>query len=184
MSVSSQQNQNKLFEGRVINMGLFWLICAIVASGFFFWNGIEELLVNWQLPEYSHGPLIPVLSGLLFLRQLKTVPVNPGPVTDTWPGVAVMMIAVTVGAAGKLIEINDIVAYAAIIWVGGLLLISFGWSTGKHFWPPVVHLVYMLPLPGVLYYETSTYLQWISSELGVYFLQLGQRACLPRRQHH
>ena len=83
-----------------------------------------------------------------------------------------MLIAVAVGAAGKLIEINDIVAYAAIIWVGGLLLISFGWATGKHFWPPVLHLIYMLPLPGVLYYETSTYLQWISSELGVYFLRL------------
>ncbi len=41
----------------------------------------------WSKPEYSHGPLIPVLSLLLFLRQLKDVPVNEGPVTDRWPGV-------------------------------------------------------------------------------------------------
>ena len=47
-------------------------------------------------------------------------------------------------------------AYATILWVGGILLVSFGWDTGKHFWPPVLHLVYMLPLPGVLYYKTST----------------------------
>jgi hypothetical protein len=34
------------------------------------------------LPEYSHGPLIPILSGLLFLRtfwQLKEYPPEPGP---------------------------------------------------------------------------------------------------------
>ena len=53
-----------------------------------------------------------------------------------------------------------------------ILLISFGWSQGKRFWPPVLHLVYMLPLPGVLYFKMSTFLQAISSELGVWFLQL------------
>ncbi|WP_306114978.1 VPLPA-CTERM-specific exosortase XrtD [Roseovarius sp. MMSF_3305] len=151
---------------------MFWLIIATVAAGFFYWNGIEELLKAWKLPEYSHGPLIPLLSGLLFLRQLKTVPVNEGPVTDRWPGVVLLFIAVALGFAGNMIEINDIVAYALILWVGAILLISFGWKTGKHFWPPVVHLIYMLPLPGALYYGVSTYLQGISSELGVYFLQI------------
>ncbi|MEM9108365.1 MAG: VPLPA-CTERM-specific exosortase XrtD, partial [Pseudomonadota bacterium] len=43
---------------------------------------------------------------------------------------------------------------------------------GKHFWSPVLHLVFMLPLPGMLYYEVSTFLQLISSELGVWFLRL------------
>ena len=73
---------------------------------------------------------------------------------------------------GKLSNISDIVAYATIIWVGGILLVSFGWQTGKHFWPPVLHLVYMLPLPGTIYYKLSAWLQLISSELGVWFLQL------------
>jgi exosortase D (VPLPA-CTERM-specific) len=36
----------------------------------------------------------------------------------------------------------------------------------------LLHLVYMLPLPGVLYFKMSTFLQAISSELGVWFLQL------------
>ena len=66
MSLSSQQNQKKIFDDGFINLGLLWLIFMIVMSGAFFWNGIEELLENWQLPEYSHGPLIPILSGLLF----------------------------------------------------------------------------------------------------------------------
>lgn len=155
-----------------LHWGMLWLLLAVVAAGLFFQEGIAELLKAWQLPEYSHGPLIPVLSGLLFLRQLKTVPVNDGHVHDRWPGVLVLIVAVLMGAAGKLIEIPDIVAYALILWVGAILLISFGWTTGKHFWPPVLHLVYMLPLPGALYYGLSTYLQGVSSELGVYFLQL------------
>lgn len=172
MSVTSHHTPAARSGYGFFHMGIFWLIVATIAAGFFFWDGIAELLKAWQLPEYSHGPLIPVLSGLLFLRQLKTVPVNDGPVNDRWPGVVLLIIAVVLGAAGNMIEIRDIVAYALILWVGAILLISFGWKTGKHFWPPVVHLVYMLPLPAAIYYGVSTYLQGISSELGVYFLQL------------
>ncbi|MGZ2260288.1 VPLPA-CTERM-specific exosortase XrtD [Roseobacter sp. A03A-229] len=151
---------------------MFWLLVASIAAGIFFIDGLDALLVAWQTPEYSHGPLIPVLSGLLFLRQLKEYPPDPGPKRHRWVGVCVLLLAVMFGTLGKLANISDIVAYATIIWVGGILLISFGWNTGKHFWPPVLHLVYMLPLPGVLYYKMSTSLQFISSELGVWFLQL------------
>ncbi len=155
-----------------IGWGLFWLVIATIGALAFFIEGIQALLSAWQLPEYSHGPLIPVLSALLFLRQLKTVPENHGAADWRWVGFAVLIVALLFGLLGKLATIDDIVAYALILWVGGLLLISFGWRTGKHFWPPVLHLVYMLPLPGVIYFKMSNWLQFISSELGVWFLQL------------
>jgi exosortase D (VPLPA-CTERM-specific) len=158
--------------GAVTGWGLFWLIAATGAAGWFFADGLDALLTAWSLPEYSHGPLIPILSGLLFLRQLKEFPPDPGPKRDRWIGVTVIFAAIAIGAAGKLANISDIVAYATILWVGGLLLVSFGWKTGRHFWPPVLHLVFMLPLPGVLYFKLNTWLQLISSELGVFFLQL------------
>jgi exosortase D (VPLPA-CTERM-specific) len=152
--------------------GLFWLAVAVLGAGVFFAEGLDALLEAWQLPEYSHGPLIPVLSLLLFLRQLKEVPVDPGPKRNRWAGVLVILFAIAMGGLGRLAGISDIVAYATILWIGGILLVSFGWATGKHFWPPVLHLVYMLPLPGVLYYKMSAWLQLISSELGVWFLKL------------
>ena len=157
--------------GDFLRPGLFWLVLATLAAGFYFAEGIEALLVAWQLPEYSHGPLIPVLSALLFLRQLKSEPIRTGPVNRI-PGVGLLLFALLFGLLGKMSGIDDIVAYALILWVGAVLLISFGWAQGKHFWPPVLHLVYMLPLPGVLYYKLSTFLQGISSELGVWFLKL------------
>lgn len=171
--LSSAHQKPKLID-EFLHGGTFWLLVACISAVFFFQEGINDLLVAWKMPEYSHGPLIPILSGLMFLRQLKTVPVNHGPVTDRGPGVALLIFAVLIGAGGKIIEINDIVAYALILWVGAILLISFGWKVGKHFWPPVVHLAFMLPLPGAVYYGVSTYLQGVSSELGVFFLHLIQ----------
>ena len=157
---------------RVSRAGLAWFALAVLGALLFFQDGFAELLRAWQLPEYSHGPLIPVLSLFLFLRQLKEVPVEPGAKPDRWPGVAVVALALAMAVLGIATQIPDIVAYGIIVWVGGILLVSFGWRTGKHFWPPVLHLVYMLPLPAVLYFQISTSLQLVSSELGVWFLRL------------
>jgi len=154
------------------NWGMFWLLIATIAALIFFSDGINTMLAAWQLPEYSHGPLIPVLSAFLFLKQLKDYPINPDLHRNRWPGVALITLSLVIGAMGIMAGIGDIVAYALILWVGGVLLVSWGWDTGKHFWPGVVHLVYMLPLPGVIYYKVTSALQLISSELGVFFLRL------------
>ncbi|PZX13514.1 exosortase D (VPLPA-CTERM-specific) [Palleronia aestuarii] len=169
---SLSPSRSRIQVSDFLSPGLLWLAISIVGALLFFREGFEALLEAWQLPEYSHGPLIPVLSAILFLRQLKDFPVHDGPVPDRWPGVAVLVVALVFGALGKLSGIDDVVAYALILWSGAMLLISFGWRTGKYFWPPVLHLVYMLPLPAVLYYKLSTTLQMISSEFGVWLLQL------------
>ncbi len=167
----AEESRSGIFS-QLMTRGTLVLLIACAATIFFFQEGFEALLEAWQLPEYSHGPLIPLLSGFLFLRQLKTVPEQPGAIRDRWVGVIVIMAAMLLAGLGKLSNIADIVAYALILWVGGMLLVSFGWRTGRQFWPGVLHLVYMLPLPGVLYYKMSTWLQFISSELGVWFLKL------------
>ena len=152
--------------------GVFLLALATAAAGWFFIDGLDALLLAWQTPEYSHGPLIPVLSALMFLRELKHYPPQDGPVTDRWPGVVVILLAFLFGALGKLAQVDDIVAYATIIWVAGIILVTMGWSRGWLFWPSVLHLIYMLPLPATLYYKISIWLQMVSSEIGVGILKL------------
>ena len=169
--VSIPSGRDKV-AGFFFSAGMAWFLVAVIGAAFFFSDGLDALLVAWQKPEYSHGPLIPILSGLLFLRQLKEVPVERGPKRDRWLGVTVVLAAIAFGTLGKLANIADIVAYATIIWIYGILLVSFGRKTGWLFWPPVLHLVYMLPLPDTFYYKFSTWLQYVSSELGVWFLSL------------
>ena len=153
-------------------MGLVTLAIAVLAAGLLFQDGLVVFYEAWQLPEYSHGPLIPVLSGLLFLRQLKDHPVDPGPKAGRWTGIPFLLLALAMTVVAKPSEIEILAAYAVIPWIWGILLISFGWPTGKQFWPPVLHLIYMLPLPAILEIKLTTNLQLISSELGVWFLQL------------
>ncbi|MGX9353142.1 VPLPA-CTERM-specific exosortase XrtD [Shimia sp. W99] len=172
MTVITDQDYPKGASGGWLTWGLVWLVVLTVSSGLFFRDGFDVLLDAWSKPEYSHGPLIPVLSALMFLRELKLYPPQPGPKDGRWQGLLVVVLSIVIASMGRIFNADSLTAYAIIVWVGGVLLISFGWQTGKHFWPPVLHLVFMLPLPGMLYYEVSAFLQLVSSELGVWFLRL------------
>ena len=45
--------------------GVFWLAVTLAGAAFYFADGLDALFAAWAEPEYSHGPLIPVLSGLI-----------------------------------------------------------------------------------------------------------------------
>ena len=153
-------------------MGVFWFALAIVSTLPLFWFGFRGLAEAWSRPEFSHGPVIPILSFYMFLREMKFVPPTAAPVTDRWPGAALMLFALAVALAGNVARIDHLVFYALILWVGGLVLVSFGFRRGVFFWPSVLHLVFMLPLPYFLYFKINTSLQLVSSEIGVWFVRL------------
>ena len=72
---------------------------------------------------------------------------------------------------GNLARIPDVVTYAMIVWTGGVVLTVFGWRRGIRHQLPVLHLVFMLPLPQFLYWQLTIFLQGVSSQLGVWFVQ-------------
>ncbi|MEV8467143.1 VPLPA-CTERM-specific exosortase XrtD [Fluviibacterium sp. DFM31] len=156
-----------------VGFGAFVLL--ILVSIPFFLAGFIELAVNWATPEYSHGPLIPVISLYLFLREMRRVPqVGYEPDAKRWQGLLVLLLGLVIAGFGNLVLIPDIVAYAFIIWVMGVVLVIFGWERGKTHWAPVLHLIFMLPLPQFMYWQLSIFLQGISSQIGVWFVELAQ----------
>ena len=152
--------------------GLFWFALLIAGSLPVFWIGIVSLGDAWSTPEYSQGPLIPLISLYLFLRELRrSPPTDPG-ITDRWPGVLIILASLVLAVLGNLARIPDIVTYAMIFWLGGVVLCVFGWRRGRLHQLPVLHLIFMLPLPQFVYWKLTIFLQGVSSELGVWFVSL------------
>ena len=59
---------------RVNLPGFGGLVLLVLASLPIFSSGYFELFRAWSTPEYSHGPLIPLISLYLFLRELRRAP--------------------------------------------------------------------------------------------------------------
>ena len=55
-------------------IGLSWFALMVVAALPIYWIGFVSLGKAWITPEYSHGPLIPLISLYLFLREMRRVP--------------------------------------------------------------------------------------------------------------
>jgi len=165
-------SRNQATAHSFMSGGVIWLFLTFILAIYVFWTGIVSLGVAWTKAEYSHGPIIPLLSLYLFLRQLRERGVDQGPVNDRWVGVLVVIAGIGIATVGDLARIPDIVTYAMLVWLYGMLLIGFGFKNGWVYWPPVLHLIYMLPLPNFIYWQVSIQLQFMSSELGVWFIRM------------
>ena len=169
---ASSLSPRSVWSLSTLSPGFWWFLALNLAAIPIFWIGFVSLVQAWSTAEYSHGPLIPVISMYLFLRELRTHGTLPTQVNDRGAGILVTLLALGIALIGNLARIADIVSYAYIIWVAGMVLTLFGWKRGKLHMLPVFHLVFMLPLPQVVYWQMSTFLQGISSELGVWFVRL------------
>ena len=59
-----------------------------------------------------------------------------------------------------------------MLWVDGVLLTVMGWQRGRRHQLPVLHLIFMLPLPQFVFWKLTIFLQLVSSEIGVWFVEL------------
>jgi exosortase D (VPLPA-CTERM-specific) len=143
-----------------------WLIVTAAGMAAFYWEALASLGVAWQRPEYSYGPMVPLITAWMTLRQLHRHP--PGPEAGSRaPGMMLVAAGLLLGLLGNLSRVPDVGTYGFILAIGGFMLILAGTREGLRFWPGWVHLIFMLPLPQFLYLHISTSLQAISSQLGV-----------------
>ena len=85
MSVTVHPQRGAAGRLAVDPAGLAWFLLAILSALPLFWIGFTGLATDWSRPEYSHGPVIPLLSFYMFLREMREVPPATGPVTDRRP---------------------------------------------------------------------------------------------------
>lgn len=172
MSATNQIN-TKFALPAVNTSGLFWFLLLLAASVPLFWIGFVSLAQAWSTPEYSHGPLIPAISLYLFLRELREMPpMEADAPRKRWPGLLVLAFGLALAVFGNMARIPDIVTYAMIIWVGGVVLTLFGWERGRKHQLPVLHLIFMLPLPQIIYWQMNIVLQTVSSQIGVWVVSM------------
>lgn len=158
-------------RGSGMEAGFAYLIIMAIGMALYFRDGIVSLLAAWSKPEYSHGPLIPLVAGYLILREVRDNPSPAGKGSEV-PGLLVVLLGLIVGLLGNVTQIPYFITYGLLIAIGGVILLVAGSRRGLKFWAAWAYLLFMLPLPNAAYWQLSTKLQFISSNIGVEFIRL------------
>ncbi len=135
-----------------------------------FFDGLVQMVGEWEKEEYSHGYLLPIVTAF-FIWQ-KSTDIAKVEFGDFWPGLAVVVLGVIAYFMGELGTLYTIVQYAFLLTLGGLFLALMGWRGFRLIWVPFLLLLFTVPLPDFLYNNLSSALQLISSKLGVEFIRM------------
>jgi exosortase D (VPLPA-CTERM-specific) len=155
---------------RATRLQLLWAALAAVTLVLLFQDTFAYLYFVWHREEYSHGFLIPLISGYLlwqrrhFLEQTRF--------RSSWAGVAVAAVGVAIYFLGTLASITTVDTYALVIVLLGAALAVMGWQAFRIALVPLALLFLMNPIPNFFYYNLSAELQLISSQLGVALMRL------------
>jgi len=143
---------------------------SVALIGVTFREGLAFLVQEWDREEYSYGYLVPFIAFYLLLLRVEQIRESvPKP---SWVGIGVVMLGVTLALAGRLSIVYILIQYGLILVLVGLILARAGWRVLWLSAPPLICLLFMIPLPRFVYAGLSAELQLISSTLGVGFLRM------------
>ena len=136
---------------------------------FIYHDILYEMGLDWWRDEnYSHGFLIPIVSLYLIAKKWDSLKKNS--ISPSWWGPAVLawgLFVLIIGVAGAELFTMRI---SFIFVIMGLILCLFGKEVLKSLSFPIFFLVFMIPLPYIVYNSLTLPLKIIASKLAVYFL--------------
>jgi exosortase len=165
-----------------------WLASALVGLlviALYYRIGIK-LVIDWyNIPDYSHGFLVPLFS--LFLLWDKREKIAATPVRPTWAGVPMIILGLLIlifGVYGVDLFTSRV---SFVILLTGLIWTFLGGEMLKQLRFPVFVLLLAIPFPAIIFNQITFPLQLLASRLasmtlpllGVPVLQEGNVIQLP-----
>ncbi|MCX9084244.1 MAG: exosortase/archaeosortase family protein [Candidatus Methanoperedens sp.] len=120
----------------------------IAAFGIFYFDTFSWLAGSWINNEYySHGFLVPIISGYIIWTLRKELALVERRQSQT--GLGIIAFGILLQGIGVLWSIRFISGISLLVTGSGMILYLFGWEFLKKISFPLVFLVLMIPLPIV-----------------------------------
>jgi exosortase len=142
-------------------LGLVTICLLIVAV---YYQVLAKLITDWwNIPDYSHGFLVPLFSAYLVWEKRDTL--RGIKVAPCWSGIAIMVLGLVVlllGVYGSELYLSRI---SLVILLAGLMLCFGGRQFLKALRFPLLVLLLAIPLPDIIYNQITFPLQILASKL-------------------
>lgn len=158
-------------------MPSLFLFCALLTA--LYWRIVPDMVRQWwDDPNYSHGFLVPVFSGYLVwagrdrLRALLGGEDTREGATASGVGLLVLVTGLGMLLLGDIGAENWLMRSSLIVILAGLILFHLGPSVLRQLAFPLAFLLFMVPLPAILFYAVTFPLQSLAAQNGAWALDL------------
>jgi exosortase len=153
-----------------------WLAWTAILSGLvaLLYAPVLKHLVEqwWTDPDYGHGFFVPLFSGFVLWRERKRwieSKSEPGNF-----GLLVIVGAVALLLLGSLAAELFISRVSLLVLLAGMILFLAGWKVLRSVSFPLGYLIFMIPLPVIIYNQITFPLQLLASRLATFWLGIVQ----------
>ena len=150
---------------------LLSIVIFILVFGFLYWKTLYGMVMDWYVDEnYSHGFLIPLISGYLLWQRkdvIKNVTLSP---SNT--GLPIVLMGLAVYLVGNVAGESFTMRISMLVVLMGTILFGYGITFFKTVSFPFFYLIFMIPLPYIFYDSIAFPLKLLVSKYSVGFLKI------------
>ena len=132
---------------------------------------VQGLVSDWiNLPDFSHGFLIPIVSFYFVYERRKQFSVlSP---SSNWAGLGLIIFGILLLLLGNLATEYFTMRFSMLVVFGGAILFLLGNDFFKTLLFPIIFLIFMIPIPSILMDRITFPMQLFASKVAANTLYL------------
>lgn len=146
------------------------VLVSLVIIAIYFQVIIEMVAQWWDDSNYSHGFLIPIVSIYLIMQKKEKLQ-NIARKKSNW-GLIFILVGAMIYIVGTAAAEFFTARFSLVIIIFGIVLFYYGKEFIKELWFPILFLLFMIPIPYVIYYSVTFPMQILSSQASSTVLQM------------
>lgn len=147
-----------------------WSIIVALVLGVYH-QVLAKLMGAWlQIPDYSHGFLVPIFAGYLVWTKRRTL--MTAKTAPTWSGIVVIALALVCLVLGNLGAELFVSRVSIVVLLGGLVLSFGGWQLLKELRFALLVLLLAIPIPSLVFNQIALPLQLLATKSASVLLHL------------
>jgi exosortase len=151
-----------------------WLVWTAILSGaliLLYASILRHLVAQWWSdPDYGHGFFVPLFSGFVVWRLRERW--MKSEIKPSNFGLLVMLGAIGLLFVGSLGAELFTSRFSLLVLIAGIILFLAGWKFLHAVSFPLAFLIFMIPLPAIIYNQITFPLQLLASRFATFWLEL------------
>ena len=146
------------------------LLIGLVLVGIYYTTFVWLVVKDWSREDYTYGYLIPFV--VLYLIWEKRNEIFAIPAKPTWVGISILIPGIILFWLGELSGEFSSLYFSFWLILVSLCWINLGWEKLRAILFPLIIVLAMFPPPIFLHNSITFKLKLMSSQVGVYLMQL------------